>query len=186
MSHWWVDPELKDSIAGNAFANLEQVFALAGERIAKSPIAEVVRVEYGGKRYYVKRYAKSGKNMRRNWLGLRQWLSMQQVEWEWKNLLTFRKWGIPTPRLVAYGIERRYGGFRRGALITEEIYDSSDLAQLARQNSALLRDRHWVAQVSAQIARLTRVMHDAGFANNDLKWRNLLVSLVRAFSSGRK
>ncbi|MCL2022625.1 MAG: lipopolysaccharide kinase InaA family protein [Betaproteobacteria bacterium] len=176
MSFWWFDPELNDGVARRAFASLEQVFALKGERITKAPLSEVIRVECEGRRYYVKRYTGNGKNARQRWFGLRQWFSPLRVQAEWRNLLAFREWGIPTARLAAYGIERRYGGFRRGALVVEEIRDSSDLGQLAQQNDARLRDRHWLSQVTTQVARLTRRMHDAGFVNNDLKWRNLLVS----------
>ncbi len=127
-------------------------------------------------RYYVKRYAGNGKNARRRWYGLRQWLAPVRVKKEWQNLLAFRSWGIPTARLAAYGIERHWGGFRRGALVTEEIRDTTDLAKVALQNDDRLRDRRWVGEVAAQVARITRRMHDAGFAHNDLKWRNLLVT----------
>jgi len=173
---WWFAPELNNGIAQRAFASLEQVFALVGKPITTSPISEVVRVEYEGIAYYVKRYAENGRSLSRRWFGLRQWLVPAPVMREWKNLQAFQAWGIPTARLVAYGIERRYGAFKRGALVTEEIRDSADLTQLVQQNDARLRDRHWVAQVSTQVAWLTRRMHDAHFANNDLKWRNLLVS----------
>ncbi len=50
-----------------------------------------------------------------------------------------------------------------------------DLAYLAHSDDPRLADRAWLTQVSRQIARLTRTLHDAGFAHNDLKWRNLLV-----------
>jgi hypothetical protein len=176
VNSWWFDPELNGGVAGRAFASLEQVFALSGERVTSDPFSEVLRVEREGRRYYVKRYAGNGKTARRRWFGLRQWLSPPRVRAEWRNLLAFREWGIPTARLAAYGIERRYGGFRRGALVTEEIRDTADLALLAQQGDARLHDRRWLSQVSAQVALLTRRMHDAGFAHNDLKWRNLLVS----------
>jgi hypothetical protein len=175
VSFWWSDPQLTGA-AASAFASLERVFALAGERITRDPLSEVRRVESEGRRYYVKRYAGNGKNACKRWFGLRQWLAPPRVRAEWRNLLAFREWGIPTARLVAYGIERRFGGFRRGALITEEIRDASDLARLAQRHDARLHDRDWLAQVSAQVARLARRMHEAGFAHNDLYWRNLLVS----------
>ncbi|MDR2881592.1 MAG: lipopolysaccharide kinase InaA family protein [Azoarcus sp.] len=176
MKDWWFDSELNGGVAGRAFASLEQVFALSGKLITKDALSEVVRVECEGRCYYVKRYAGNGKSMSQHWFGLRQWLSPLRVRTEWKNLQAFQKWGIPTAQLAAYGIERRYGGFRRGALVTEEIRETSDLAQLARQNDARLRNGHWLAQVSTQVVWLTQRMHDAGFAHNDLKWRNLLVS----------
>jgi hypothetical protein len=139
-------------------------------------LSEVLRVECEGRRYYVKRYAGNGKNALRCWFGLRQWFAPPRVEVEWRNLLAFREWGIPTARLMAYGIERRYGGFRRGALVTEEISGACDLASLAEGKDARLRDKRWVSEVSAQVALFTRRMHGFGFAHNDLKWRNLLVS----------
>ena len=174
MIFWWFDQQ--DDIARRLFASLDQVFSLTGERITKDPLSEVIRVEEAGVRYYVKRYAGNGKNARRRWYGLRQWLAPVRVKKEWQNLLAFRSWGIPTARLAAYGIERHWGGFRRGALVTEEIRDTTDLARVALQNDDRLHDRCWVGEVAAQVARITRRMHDAGFAHNDLKWRNLLVT----------
>lgn len=176
MNFWWFDPELNGGVAKREFATLEQVFSLSGERITADPLSEVLRIEREGRRYYVKRYAGNGKNARKRWFGLRQWLAPTRVKAEWQNLLFFRKLGIPTARLAAYGIERRCGGFRRGALVTEEIRDTTDLARLALQRDARLRDWRWVAEVSAQVARITRRMHDACFVHNDLKWRNLLVT----------
>jgi hypothetical protein len=175
MNFWWFDPEANGGIASRAFPTLARVFALAGERVTSAPLSEVLRVEIEGRRYYVKRYAGNGKNALRRWFGLRQWFSPPRVEAEWRNLLAFREWGIPTARLMAYGIERRFGGFKRGALVTEEIPDTSDLALLAERNDVRLRDGRWLSEVSAQVARLTRRMHDVGFVHNDLKWRNLLV-----------
>lgn len=176
MRFWWFDPELNGGVAGRAFATMDAVFALDGEQITRDFISEVLRVEREGLRYYVKRYAGNGKNARKRWFGLRQWLAPARVKKEWQNLLSFRNWGIPTARLAAYGIEHCCGGFRRGALITEEIRDTTDLAKLALHQDARLRDRRWVAEVSAQVTRITRRLHDAGFVHNDLKWRNLLVT----------
>ena len=176
MSSWWFDPELNGGVAGRAFADLEQVFSLTGERITGDSLSEILRLEREGRRYYVKRYSGNGRNARKRWFGLRQWLAPQRVRKEWQNLLLFRHWGIPTARLAAYGIERRAGGFRRGALVTEEIPDTTDLAQLAQRRDPRLRDRRWVAEVSAQVARIARRMHEAGFVHNDLKWRNVLVT----------
>lgn len=154
--------------AREAFADLEQVFALDGEWIAGDPLSQVIRVERGGLRYYVKRYWGAGK-------GLRRWLGRPRVKAEWQNLKQFAKWGIPTAPLVAWGLERACGRFARGALITGELPGTEDLAVLAARDDARLRDRAWVERVSRQLAQGTRRMHDQGFAHNDLKWRNLLV-----------
>ena len=174
MIDWWLNPQYPSAAA--LFGDIDRVFALAGERITSDSLSRVLRVSAAGKRYYVKCYSGTGKSPLRRWFGLRRWLGPPRVRAEWQNLLAFRAWGIPTATLVAYGLERRCGGFSRGALVTEEIPDTLDLAGMARAEDPRLRDRRWVEQVSRQVADITRTLHAARFAHNDLKWRNLLVS----------
>jgi hypothetical protein len=151
------------------FGSLDAVFALQGERITKDPLSEVIRLELGGVRYYVKRYWSAGK-------GLRRYLGRPRVKAEWQNLKCFAKWGIPTAQIVAYGLERKIGAFVRGALITRDLQGTEDLAMLAQQADVRLSDPHWVDGISRQLARATRTLHDHHFTHNDLKWRNLLVN----------
>lgn len=175
MIDWHFNPDFRGREAERLFGDLPATFAADGEPIASDPLSRVLRVAADGTRYYVKRYTGNGKNAVRRWFGLRGLIAPQRVVKEWENLLLFRQWGIPTATLVAYGLERVRGSFVRGALVTEEIPDTADLARLAREGDARLRDRRWVAGVAGQIARHTRRLHDEGFAHNDLKWRNLLV-----------
>lgn len=151
-----------------AFADLDAVFSLKGERLTRDPLSEVIRIELDGARYYVKRYWGAGK-------GLRRYLGRPRVKAEWQNLKHFARWGIPTASLAAWGLERRGGAFLRGALITRELANTQDLAWMAQNDDARLRDRHWVNGVSRQLAVATRILHEHHFAHNDLKWRNLLV-----------
>ncbi len=184
MIQWWSAAECVDSTGTHLFGSIDQVFALDGDLVAKDSLSCVLRVGIEGKVYYVKRYQGNGKSLTRRWFGLRQWLIRPRVRKEWENLLAFQHWGIPTAKLVAFGLERCFGGFRRGALVTEEIVGSIDLARLAATNDPRLGNFHWVDDVSRQVARITRIMHDAGFAHNDLKWRNVLVvdgSVPRVF-----
>ncbi|MBK9027926.1 MAG: heptose kinase [Propionivibrio sp.] len=175
MKRWWLNPDYANGEAERLFGTLDATFATKGEQVAKSPVSRVLRVTADDKRYYVKRYLGNGKNAVRRWFGLRGLVAPQRVVKEWKNLLLFRKWGIPTATLVGYGLERKYGSFVRGALITEEIPNTTDLERLATASDPCLRDRRWMAQVLRQVANITRTLHAAGFAHNDLKWRNLLV-----------
>lgn len=156
--------------ARSAFSTLDQVFALEGERIATARMSLVVRVELDGKRYYVKRYTGAAKN------ALRAHVGTTRIEAEWENLRRFSAWGIRTAQIVACGLERRHRRFVRGAMVTEELTGTADLAALAYRNDPCFRDASWVRAVSAQLARDTRCMHQHRFAHNDLKWRNLLVS----------
>lgn len=167
MSGWQLAPELP-AAAREAFADLERVFALEGEWIAGDQMSKVLRVEVAGLRYYVKQYWGAGK-------GLRRWLGRPRVKAEWQNLRLFAQWGIPAAPVVAWGLERRFGCFVRGALITAELEGTADLAALARNHDPRLQQRDWLDKVSRQLAEATRRMHRHGFAHNDLKWRNLLV-----------
>lgn len=166
MSGWTLEPAYRHLAA--EFGSLDAVFALQGEKITRDAMSEVVRIERDGVRYYVKRYRKPGK-------GLRRYLARPRVKAEWQNLKQFAKWGIPTAEVVAYGLERERGAFTRGALITRELVGTEDLAELARRDDPRLHDRAWVEHVSRQLAGYTRLMHDHHFTHNDLKWRNVLV-----------
>ncbi|MFI8480481.1 lipopolysaccharide kinase InaA family protein [Pseudomonas sp. NPDC078700] len=150
------------------FGSLDAVFALQGDKITRDAISEVIRVERGGVRYYVKRYKSAGKSFRR-------YIGRTRVRTECRNLKRFAKWGVPTSQVVACGLERNKGAFVRGALITQELSDTQDLAAMAKANDQRLLSAEWVNQVSEQIAEMTRRLHDNNFTHNDLKWRNLLV-----------
>jgi tRNA A-37 threonylcarbamoyl transferase component Bud32 len=168
MSQWRVLPGV-DAAAAARFADLDAVFALEGEIVAKDSTTRTVRVEVNGRRYYVKRYHGLGKKP------LRRWFGTPRVQLEWENLQRFADWGIPTARLVAYGLESQGGRFVRGALITAEIPDTTDLGKLARGHDPRLKSQSWRHGVSAQVADIARRLHGRRFVHGDLKWRNLLV-----------
>ena len=74
MSQWQVLPGA-DPVAAKRFADLDAVFALEGEIIAKDSTTRTVRVEFNGRRYYVKRYHGLGKKPLRRWFGTpRAWI----------------------------------------------------------------------------------------------------------------
>lgn len=166
MSEWKLDPDYQH--LASSFGSLEALFNLKGERITKDRVSEVVRVELEGTRYYVKRYWDAGK-------GIRKVVGKPRIKTEWQNLQRFEKWGIPTAHTVAWGLERKKGLFVRGALVSKEIPNTIDLAQLVANKDPRLHNYQWVNNVSKQLAAATRKMHDHNFAHNDLKWRNLLV-----------
>lgn len=168
MSDWRVLPGI-DPAAAARFADLDAVFALEGEIVAKDSTTRTVRVEVGGRRYYVKRYHGLGKKP------LKRLLAKPRVHLEWENLQRFADWGIPTARLVACGLERQGGRFVRGALITAEIPGTTDLGRLARAHDPRLKSQSWRDGVSAQVADIARRLHGRRFVHGDLKWRNLLV-----------
>lgn len=176
MIDWYFNPDYRRSAAQTCFQSIEAAFTVSGQQVSRSSLSEVVRITAGGRSFYVKRYVGNGKSASHCWLGLRGLIGRQRVKREWQNLSLFRKFGIPTATLVGYGLERRYGYFVRGALITEEIPDTLDLAALAAMDDPRLHEKSWVKEVSNQVAEHVSRLHAAGFAHNDLNWRNLLVS----------
>jgi hypothetical protein len=175
MIDWQVNPDYAAGEAGAAFASLDAVFSLQGERVTSDPESEVIRLRLDGILYYLKRYTIGRRKLARRWFGLRDIFGQRRAVKEWRNLQLFSDLGLPTATLVAWGQERCGGRFVRAALITEELRDTVDLAKLVYAGDQRLRDRHWVATVSAQVAAYARTLHAHGFAHNDLKWRNLLV-----------
>lgn len=168
MSGWTLNPDYAEGATGDLFADLDSVFALQGETITRDEISEVHRLRVGEQQFYIKRYVEAGKNLRR-------FIGRPRIRAEWENLLKFKRWGIPTVPVVGYGMQRRGFMFHRGALITLGIPDTRDLATLARSEHALLNNAAWRRSVIRQVAKATRIMHNHGFAHNDLKWRNILV-----------
>lgn len=165
MSDWYLSPDYQH--LNEDFGSLAAVFALQGERVTHDPISEVIRIRRAGVVFYIKRYRRA--------IGWRKYLPRQRIQAEWENLHHFARWGIPTAQVIAYGLSRHAGAFIRGAMITREIPETTDLAWLAHKKSPLLKDAAWVNNLSQQVADFTRIMHQHRFVHNDLKWRNILV-----------
>jgi len=168
---WNINPRYRNTDAEKIFCSLENAVAIRGEVIAGSPISKVEKVRINERCYYVKTYSRAGKYLRR-------FVGRSRVRAEWENLQLFERLGIPTAKIVAHGQEKRYGLFCKGAMVTEEIPGTTDLADVARQAPHRLQDRKWVRKISAQVADYTQRLHAIGFIHSDLKWRNILVTLT--------
>ena len=127
-SFWHVNETSSSEEFSAAFSSLDKVMKLEGKQITKDSLSRVILVTVGSCRYYVKIYYAGGK-------GLRRYLGRSRARPEWENLMCFDSLKIPTPNLVAYGQEVRFGFFRWGALITEEVANVDDMACLAKQGS---------------------------------------------------
>ncbi len=92
-------------------------------------------------------------------------------------MLYFQKLGINTPDIIAYGEKRCFGAFYYGAIITKAVPMVLDLSALAEKRPEIYRGGRWLQQISEKIAAYTRALHNQHFIHNDLKWRNILISL---------
>ncbi len=170
MSYFWhISEKYRGTSLAEVFSGLDKTFSLQGEQVTRNPVGRVIKVKVDDRFYFVKMHSRGGKRLRR-------FIGRSRVSAEWENLLFFSRIDIPTANIVAYGQELRWGLFRRGALITEELQDTTDMAALAKNQSPLLKDKNWIIQVGRQIANFTKRLHDNHFVYNDLKWRNILVS----------
>ena len=169
MTAWVIKKEFQNTAVAKVFLDIDKVFELEGEIVSKNSLSNVIKLNIDGRTFYVKRYVKAGENFFKRYL-------RSQVQVEWENLELFEHFGIPTANVVAFGEEKKYGVFKRGALITEEIKNTVDLVGLASSKDKLLSNKVWLNQVMEKVADYTAKLHQAGFVHNDLNWRNILVT----------
>ena len=168
-STWTITPEYQTGNTLKAFSSIDHVFNLRGKQINDDKLSSVHRIEIDGVGYYVKKYIKAGK-------GVRRYLGRSRIRAEWENMLFFHELGIPAAKVVAYGEEKKFGVMTRGVLITEEVKNSKDLKTMVNEGSPKLSDRIWMRQVINQVATIARTLHDKKFIHTDFKWRNILVT----------
>jgi len=166
--NWRLDEELNDSEAVQQFLSLEKVFLCKGERVVQDKISEVIRFKGSTKTYYIKRYTASGRKAF-------DYFRKSRICSEWENLVSLTKIGLPVPNIIAHGEKRRKGRFLIGALITEEVENSKNLAQHLSDNADLINDKKWLYSVIDQVAGYVHEMHAHKFIHRDLNLRNVLV-----------
>lgn len=166
---WGVMPHWQNTPIAETFRSLAKVMKLpVGQNLVSADSESVVfRYSEAGQTFYIKRFSKTR--------GLRSWLGQSRLRGEWNNLKLFEQLSIPAARIVAYGEERVLTKAGRGALITESLENTCDLAHMAYNNDPRLHNNDWVRQVLKQVAFAAEKMHNNRFAHNDFKWRNILV-----------
>ncbi len=167
---WCFNKTYRDTVLADFFSNFSTTFQIEGDVIADNKMNRVCKVDIDGESYYVKSYYKSGRK-------LHKYMGTSRVRREYNNLSLFKKLGIAVPEVIAFGQGPRCGKHRPGVLVTKGVNNSVDLASLAEQRAEQLQDPHWVRKVMAQVADYTYRLHQAKFIHNDLKWRNILVTL---------
>lgn len=169
---WWQSRRYSEFNQAHSMSQLDNIVNQyeADKLVSFGPYNKVIYYHHDDKSYYIKRYHKAGNHLRR-------YLGRSRVRGEWENLIYFMRMGIPIPAIVAYGEKRTGGLFNKGYLITEEVENAKDLASLSKEQSSRLKDYVWVNKVIDKAAQYTKKLHQEGFVHNDLKWRNILVTL---------
>jgi len=67
--------------------------------------------------------------------------------------------------------------FNKGFLITEQLEGVYSLVDVVESHKELLKNKNWLNKIIKQLASYTKKIHDNNFIHNDLKWRNILVTL---------
>jgi tRNA A-37 threonylcarbamoyl transferase component Bud32 len=150
-----------------AFSSFSRTWDSTGAKLDGNPMSSLVKVSVGCHKYYIKKYAKRGRFLRRI-------IGRSRVRAEWENVRLLHQLGIPTVDLVAYGEESRFIGNRRGMLVTREIARATDLVSLLEHSDACFRRGSWVDIIIERLSIYVRTMHGQRFVHNDLKWRNIL------------
>jgi hypothetical protein len=98
---------------------------------------------------------------------------------EFENYEVFQRLGIASAERVACGEQRDWmGRLRRAFIVTRAVPNASTLLEFVPKHcpDAASPERKKVrTAIIAQLAGMTRRIHEANFFHNDLFWRNILV-----------
>jgi len=164
---WSILPTKHQSEIAEHFPTMDGIFNIDAPIISKSIQSEIFAYTVDHKKFFIKRYRRS--------LGFASWLGFSRFNIETRNQRWFNQMHLPSAPVIAYGEERFLFKTLRGVLITEEIPDTVDLADLAQNHPEQFTDVIWCRNLLNQIANILRFFHSHRFCHNDLHWRNILV-----------
>jgi len=184
-SGFFVHRDFADCFAKMGLVSVDAVFAFdRGKNLHKENLAKfrqriMFETENPKTTLFLKRYQNTPKITQiKNWLNHKKKISTSACDIAPAENL--RKFGINTPRTIAFGHEQDGIFEKRSFAITEQIPDSSSLEQ------KLPADRDFVKKLAAFV----RKFHDTGFRHRDLylchifcssKCEFTLIDLARAF-----
>jgi hypothetical protein len=88
-----------------------------------------------------------------------------------------RRRGLRTVEVYAACIQRLYGPFYRGCLITRELHDAKDLWAVLQDDPA---SRGTLPSILQAAAEIVRAMHREGVYHSDLNMKNILIRFTAA------
>jgi len=166
-SHWTILPSGYENKITKHFPTMDSIFHIDADIISRSIQSEIFSYPIDNKQFFIKRYRRS--------LGYASWFGFSRFRVETRNQRWFNQMGLPSAPVIAYGEERFLLKTLRGVLITAEIPNTVDLAEIAKNHPEKFKDKHWVEALTKQLAEILRTFHSHRFCHNDLHWRNILV-----------
>ncbi len=162
---------------------LTTAFALEGEVYRDVPGRRTLKVDIGGRNYFVKlHYGVGWGEIFKNWLQLK--IPVIGAENEYDACTGLKKAGIPAPVPAAYGVSAGLPASRRSFVLCDALEGFTSLEDVTnewvrRPPSPLTRH-----QLLCAVARFARAFHDAGFVHRDFYICHILLDDV-SMAAGR-
>lgn len=140
---------------------------LNGRVFRDVPGRKTIQVDLGGQSLFVKQHFGVGwGEVLKNLSSLR--LPVFSAATEWNAIQRFGEAGIPTTPAVAYGERGLNPVTRRSFLITQDLGDIVSLEDYCRDWASHPPQLRLKRQLLAEVARLTRLLHEHGMNHRDL------------------
>lgn len=147
-------------------ASLRGLMTLDGESYRIAPGRRTLRVELGGRGYFIKQHTGVGwAEIAKNLLYGRA--PVVDASCEWRAVHRLDRLGVPTLRIAGYGRAGCNPARRRSFVVSDELSGSVDLETWSR--TAQQRDDWWQLRrlMLREIARVARLLHDNGVNHRD-------------------
>jgi len=163
-----VSPDFRDAAEGLSLRRFGEAMAfIGGETVDSNRKRSVVRVEWGGRAFFLKRFTRPpAKDALFQLLRGRRPRTHAEVEMEM--IRAFRAAGFDAPEVAAWGEESGRGLRRRSFLLTAGLRDALPLPLYVERNADALRKPSARGAFIGALAGFVRGMHDAGLADPDL------------------
>jgi heptose I phosphotransferase len=145
----------------------EEVMRLKGKVFRDVPGRKTIQVELSGQSLFVKQhYGVGWSEVLKNLSSLR--LPVFSAATEWRAIRRFGEIGIPTTPAIAYGERGLNLVTRRSFLMTQDLGDIVSLEDFCRDWGSQPPPLQLKRQVLAEVARITRLLHEHGMNHRDL------------------
>ncbi len=160
---------------------LSDLFATGGELYREADGRRTLAFERAGRRFFIKCHQGVGwREICKNLLYLR--LPVVSARTEWLALRRLESLALPAPRWIVFAEEGRNPATRRSLLVTEALEGTRDLEYWAGEikrhaDRAAAARAKWA--LIAQVARLTRALHENGINHRDYYLCHLHMAATR-------